>query len=219
MVIAIDGPGASGKSTVARMLAERLGCLYVNTGAMYRAMALKVLRNRIRVNDASRIVDLTRKTDVTIRRRPNGGTSVFLDGEDVTDRVREIDVTNAVSPVAGIAEVRTWLVEKQRKAAETDNVVCEGRDIGTVVFPSADYKFFVTATLEERAKRRLGEFTQRGIEISMDNVIEELRKRDLKDSTRDISPLKKAEDALEVDTTHMHPEQVVERILKLIDRR
>jgi cytidylate kinase len=219
VVIAIDGPGASGKSTVAQMLARKLGYLYVNTGAMYRAMALKVLRNGISVDDASRIAELTRNTDVTIRRRPDGGTSVFLDGEDVTDRVREMDVTNAVSPVSRVPEVRTWLVEKQRRAARTDNVVCEGRDIGTVVFPSADHKFYVNATLEERAKRRLGEFMQRGVQVNMDDVIRELRERDLKDSTRDISPLRKAQDAVEVDTTHMSPEQVVGKILNLIGRR
>ena len=216
VVIAIDGPGASGKSTVAQMLARGLGYLYVNTGAMYRAMALKVLERGITVDDVPGIVNLTRETDVTIQRRLDGGTDVFLDGKDVTDRVREIDVTNAVSPVSKIPEVRNWLVEKQRKAAELDNVVCEGRDIGTVVFSSAEYKFFLTATLEERAKRRLGEFAARGVEVSVEKVTKELQERDLKDSTREMSPLKKADDAIEIDTTNMNPEQVVEAIMKRI---
>ncbi len=214
MIISIDGPGGSGKSTVARMLARRLGYLYVNTGAMYRAMALKVLRQGVAADDDETIVKLSRETDVTIRRRPDGGTDVFLDGENVTERVRDVDVTEAVSRVSSIPSVRRWLVEKQRAAAETDNVVCEGRDIGTVVFPSADYKFYLTASLEERANRRLGEFGDRGIERSVDDVMAELEERDRMDSTREMSPLRKAGDAVEIDSTNMSPEEVVEEILR-----
>jgi cytidylate kinase len=212
-IIAIDGPGGSGKSTVAQMLARQLGYLYVNTGAMYRAMTLKVLRKSIPVDDEKAVSELTSETDVRIKRNSDGSTDVFLDDEKVTARVRQRDVAGAVSPVSRIPAVRHWLVEKQRKAAEADNVVCEGRDIGTVVFPSADFKFFLTASFEERAKRRLGEYAKSGSKISIQDVMEELRERDRIDSTRKMSPLRKAADAIEIDSTSMSPEQVVQEML------
>lgn len=216
IVIAIDGPGGSGKSTVAQMIAKRLGYLYVNTGAMYRAMALKVLQKKVSPTDEKGIETLTRETDVTIQRTKNGGTDVFLDGKNVTARVRKPDIANAVSQVSRIPAVRHWLVEKQRKSAETDNIVCEGRDIGTVVFPLADFKFFLTASFEERVQRRMGEYEKSGIHISKNQVIKELRERDNIDSTREISPLRKADDAIEIDSTDMTPEQVVQKILNVI---
>ena len=219
IVIAIDGPGGSGKSTVAQMLANRLGYLYVNTGAMYRAMALKVLQKKVSPTDEKGVEALTRETDVTIQRTKNGGTDVFLDSKNVTARVRKPDVANAVSQVSRIPAVRYWLVEKQRKAAETDNIVCEGRDIGTVVFPFADFKFFLTASFDERVQRRIGEYEKSGIDISKSQVIKELRERDNIDSTREMSPLRKADDAIEIDSTDMTPEQVVQKILSIIGDR
>jgi CMP/dCMP kinase len=215
IVIAIDGPSGSGKSTVAQMLAQRMGYLYVNTGAMYRALTLKALRKKIPVEDSQAVANLTHETDVTIKRK-NDGADVFLDGENVTNRVREPDVANAVSPVSRIPAVRHWLVEKQRKAAETDNVVCEGRDIGTVVFQSAEFKFFLTASFEERARRRLGEYNKSGVKISIQDVMKELKERDRIDSTREMSPLRKADDAIEIDSTNMSPEQVVNEIQERI---
>lgn len=216
IVIAIDGPGGSGKSTVAQMLAHRLGYLYVNTGAMYRAMALKALQKKVSPKDEKGIEALTRETDVTIQRTTDGGTEVFLDGKNVTALVRKPDVAGIVSQVSRIPAVRHWLVEKQRKAAETDDVVCEGRDIGTVVFPFADFKFFLTASFDERVQRRIGEYEKSGINISKNQVIKELKERDKIDSTREMSPLRKADDAIEIDSTDMTPEQVVQKILSVI---
>lgn len=216
IIIAIDGPGGSGKSTVAQMLAQSLGYLYVNTGAMYRAMALKVLQKKVSPEDEKAVEELTAETDVKIQRTEKGGIDVFLDGKNVTARVRKPDVANSVSPVSRIPAVRHWLVEKQRNAAETDNIVCEGRDIGTVVFPHAGHKFFLTASFQERARRRLGEYEKSDIKVSISEVIKELKERDRIDSTREMSPLRKAEDAIEIDSTNMTPEQVVNKMLKII---
>jgi CMP/dCMP kinase len=216
-VIAIDGPGGSGKSTVAQILAKRLGYLYVNTGAMYRAMTLKVLGQGISPDDEHAISNLTIETDVSIKRNSDGTVEVFLDGKNVTARVREPDIAGAVSPVSRIPIVRHWLVEKQREAAESDNVVCEGRDIGTVVFPLADFKFFLTASFDERARRRLGEYERSGAKISISEVMKELKERDRIDSTRKMSPLRKADDAIEIDSTDMNPQQVVDEMLKVIE--
>ena len=215
LVIAIDGPAASGKSTTARLVAEKLGYLHVDTGAMYRAVTLKVLRSGLSPADAARIGSLLETTHVALRRE---GTAVrvILDGEDVTAEIRNPDVTRAVSTVSTHRVVRQAMVREQRAMGAEGGIVLEGRDIGTVVFPDADVKFFMTAGIEARARRRRDELGARGNSPDIVQLMDEIRQRDLLDSTREESPLKKAGDAIEIDTSGMTIDEqvrvVVERV-------
>ena len=214
LVIAIDGPAASGKSTTARLLAEKLGYLHVDTGAMYRAVTLKVLRTGLSPADAAGIGRLLETTHVALRRE--GGTiRVLLDGEDVTDGIRDPEVTRAVSTVSRHRVVRDAMVREQRAMGADGGIVLEGRDIGTVVFPDADVKFFMTAGIEARARRRRDELRARGDAPDIARLAEEIRERDRQDSTREESPLKKAEDAIEIDTSDM---TVDEQVRVVVDR-
>ncbi|MCK9282191.1 MAG: (d)CMP kinase [Melioribacteraceae bacterium] len=200
IVIAIDGPAGSGKSTAAKYLAEKLGFTYVDTGAMYRAITFKAMELGI-VDDIERVIQLTKSIKISLNFE-NGITRVFVDDEEVTDKIRTLEVNSKVSDISKIGEVRKELVKLQRKLGEDKNLVAEGRDTTTVVFPNADLKIYLTASLEERAKRRFAEFKEKNSEITIDEVKVNLSNRDNIDSSREISPLMKADDAIEFDNTH-----------------
>ena len=214
LVIAIDGPAASGKSTTARLVAERLGYVHIDTGAMYRAVTLKVLRKGIPPGDAGAIGRMLASTHVVLRREGDA-TRVILDGEDVTAEVRSPEVTRAVSDVSRHRAVREAMVREQRRMGSEGGIVLEGRDIGTVVFPDADLKFFIIAGIDARARRRAEELRGRGIEPDTGALAEEIRKRDMLDSTRDESPLRKADDAIEIDTSDL---TIEEQVRIVVDR-
>jgi cytidylate kinase len=218
LVIAIDGPAASGKSTTARLVAERLGYVHVDTGAMYRAVTLKILRAGIGAGEIDRIVPLLETTRVELRRE-GGSLHVVLDGEDVSEAIRTPEVTAAVSAVSSLREVRAAMVREQRALGRNGGIVLEGRDIGTVVFPDADCKFFLSAGIEARARRRLEELRASGIAGDLEEQMKEIAERDRKDSTRAESPLRKADDAVAIDTSDLTVAEQVERVLELVWRR
>lgn len=215
LIIAIDGPASSGKSTTAKLLADKLGYLYIDTGAMYRAITLMAIRHKI-LNDSDEIIKLAKKIDIQLKFE-NGKTSVFVDGIDVSEEIRSMEVSNHVSPVSKIEDIRKIMVEKQRLMGKNGGVVMEGRDITTVVFPEADLKIFLTATIEERAKRRVKEYISKGIDIDYQQVVENIKERDRIDSSREVSPLKKSEDAIEIDTSDLTIDEQVNLILEKVN--
>jgi cytidylate kinase len=219
LVIAIDGPVGAGKSTVAKLVARKLGYLYVDTGAMYRAVALKALRLGMDINDPIVMAMLAEATDIQLQQQGDGSVRVFLDGEDVTEAIRTPEVSEASSIVSAHEGVRKVLAERQKAMAELGGVVMEGRDIQTVIAPDAEVKIFLTASLEERAKRRWLELQQKGISVSYEEVLQEVKERDERDKNRTIAPLRKAPDAVEIDTTGMTPEEVAEKIVELARKR
>lgn len=212
IIIAIDGPAASGKSTTAKHVAARLGYLHIDTGAMYRAMALKVLKRNILSSDSENIAKLASETSVRLVSR-NGKVLVMLDGMEVSEEIRMPDVTNIVSPVSTVSEVRRLMVNEQRAMGKEGGIVLEGRDIGTVVFPDAELKVFMVANEHERARRRQKDLAASGVSVSLEELEKEILERDRIDSGRSLSPLKKADDAIEVDTTSLTIEQQVELIV------
>jgi cytidylate kinase len=213
MIIAIDGPAGSGKSSTAKQVATSLGILHLDTGAMYRAITLKCLRSKIDFHDEQQIADIMKKTDISFTGTP-ANMKAWMDGEDVTTAIRSDDVTKNVSDYCAVPVVRTVLVDLQRKIAGDQSVVCEGRDIGTVVFPQAELKFFMVASVEERAKRRQKDFERLGVAKSIPGLMVDINERDRKDSCRANSPLVKADDAEEVDTTNMTLNEQVTYIVK-----
>lgn len=219
--IAIDGPVGSGKSTVARRVAREMGYTYIDTGAMYRAVALKAKRNGVSWADAGAMTGLARKTAIELSPAFNEMLTcrVRLDGRDVSREIRETDIGQGASAIGTISGVRRALVAMQRRMAEAGGVVMEGRDIGTVVLPRAELKIFLSGSVEERAKRRFLELQKKGKSPVMSEVIEEVKARDTQDSTRADSPLKKADDAVEIDTTGMTIDGVVREIVKIAQER
>jgi cytidylate kinase len=220
-VVAIDGGAGSGKSTTARGVARRLDFFYLDTGAMYRAFTLKYLRNSDKGGKHIRttlVRQLLGETKIDLR-QDDGETKVYLDNEDVTCAIRTPEVSNSVSQVSALPEVRVWMVAKQREIAEGKSVVCEGRDIGTVVFPDAQVKIFMQADLEVRAQRRIKELAEKKIDAGTEQVVENIRFRDEYDSKRQHSPLKKAEEAVVVDTTDLTIEQEIELVKKIVEDR
>jgi cytidylate kinase len=213
LVIAIDGPAGSGKSSTAKRVADLLGILHLDTGAMYRAITLKCLKLGIPYQDHASIAGLLRGTDISFS-GPPGAMRVLMDGNDVTQAIRSDEVTKNVSDYCAVLIVRTVLVDLQRKIGGGRSLVCEGRDIGTVVFPDARLKFFMVASDEERARRRQKDFAALGIEKSVPELVAEIRERDRKDSSRENSPLCKADDAIELDTTNMTLDEQVQSILE-----
>ena len=212
MIIAIDGPAGSGKSSTVKAVAARLGITYLDTGAMYRVITLKCLRLGIKASNDVGLAKVVQSTKIRFQGVPPS-MQVFMDGEDVTEAVRSDSVTKQVSDYCTPTVVRTALVGQQRRIAAGQSVVCEGRDIGTVVFPEADIKLFMTASVEERANRRQKDFAKMGVTKSIDELVEEISIRDHKDSTRKNSPLCKADDAEEFDTTDVTLEEQVDYIV------
>ena len=214
-IVAIDGPAGAGKGTITKLVGEKLGLINIDTGATFRCVTLNMLQEQIDIQEEDKIKEMLDK--INIKMEPNG--KIFLNGEDVTRRIRENDVNNFVSPVSVLPIVRNKLLEVQRSIAEEKNVIMEGRDIGTVVFPNADVKIYLDATAEERAKRRVLQNQEKGIESSYEEVLEGIKDRDKRDSTRKIAPLKKAKDAIYVDSTNLSIEQVVEKIIQIIENK
>lgn len=213
LIIAIDGPAGSGKSTIAKEVARRLGLLYVDTGAMYRALTLKALRENVNLSDESALVKLAQRTNIELKTNKDFDLSVLLDGEDVSEEIRKFSVTNNVKYIARLPEVREWMVILQRKVA-SGGAVLEGRDIGTVVFPNADKKIYLDADIYERVRRRYKELKEKGHEITFDEVEKDVISRDHSDATRKVAPLKKADDAIIIDTTDLTVTEVAERIIR-----
>jgi cytidylate kinase len=216
MIIAIDGPAGAGKSTVARTIAHKLGFLYIDTGAMYRALTLKALDERIGERDILRLVEMANNTTIELMNKPDGFLQVLLDGRDVTDIIRQTHITKLVSEIAKVKEVRQVMLELQRRLGLSRDSVLDGRDIGTVVFPDADKKFFIDAQFPERVKRRYNELKELDHHVSLEAIELDLRNRDTIDSKREVAPLKKAEDAIYIDTTNMTIEEVVNKVLNEI---
>lgn len=213
MIIAIDGPAGSGKSSTAKAVAARLGITYLDTGAMYRVITLKCLRAGIPVTDEKRLSEVSNGTIIAFTGVPPQ-VSVWMDGEDVSSAIRSDEVTKNVSDYCAPAVVRDALVNQQRRIAESGSIICEGRDIATVVFPKAELKIYMVASVVERAKRRLGDFKKLGVEKTVDELIREIEIRDQKDSSRKNSPLVKADDAILLDTTGMTLDQQIEWIVE-----
>ncbi len=212
--IAIDGPAGAGKSTIAKIVAEKLGYTYIDTGAMYRAVTYKALCTGIQLEDAEALENMLRTTEIRLQ-PSHEGQLVFVDGENVSAPIRSNEVTANVSQVAAYANIREILVAMQQQLAAHGGVVMDGRDIGTHVLPGAELKIFMSASVEERARRRQLDNEKRGIPSSMESLIEEIALRDKKDSEREASPLIQAEDALFLDTTELSIEAAAEAILKL----
>ncbi|HPU41978.1 MAG TPA: (d)CMP kinase [Acetivibrio clariflavus] len=215
--IAIDGPAGAGKSTIAKMISKKLKIVYLDTGAMYRAVALKAIRQNIDTRDEEKLSKLVKDINIEVR-HINEEQRIYLDGEDVTNLIRTPEISIGASNVAVIPEVRLKMVELQREIASKCSVVMDGRDIGTYVLPNATLKIFLTASIEERAKRRYNEQLLKGItDVSLEDVKNDILYRDKNDSSRAFAPLAKAEDAVELDTTNMSIEEVVNKILGLIE--
>lgn len=218
MIIAVDGPSGAGKSTVARILAKKLAFLYIDTGAMYRALTLKALESNVPVDDENEIFELARSTKIDLRNNADGSLTVFLDGRDVSLDIRKPRITRFVSDIAKIKEVRRILVDIQRQLGQRGDCILDGRDIGTVVFPDAEIKFFIDASAQERVNRRFKELTGLGQAVSEDDVSKDLTNRDKIDSTRQASPLRKAADAIYIDTTGLSIEEVVEKMSEYVKK-
>lgn len=222
IAIAIDGPAASGKSTTAKMVAQTLGYLHIDTGAMYRAITLKVIDEQLDLSEKEKIVGIARASKIRLCTE-NGTTRIFLDGKDVSHRIRTPEVTGAVSTISCYSEVREVMVREQRELAAHGGAVLEGRDIGTVVLPQAELKIFMVANIQERARRRKKDLAATGIDASLEDLEREIERRDRKDETRESSPLKKAVDAIELDTSSLTVQQqvdfIVERALEIINKQ
>ena len=212
LVIAVDGPAGAGKSTIAKIVAKKLNINYIDTGAMYRAITYKCLKNNIDINNEEEVIKVAQNTDIDFR-----DNNLYLDKEIVTDEIRTMEVSNNVSNVAKIKEVRYLMVDVQREIGKRNSVILDGRDIGSYVFPNADFKFFLIATPEERGARRYKELTEKGYATSLEEIIRDIIKRDEIDSNREFALLVKAEDAIEIDTTGKTIDKVVDSVLSKIN--
>ena len=217
MIVAIDGPAASGKSTTAKMVAKKLEMTYLDTGAMYRAVTLALLRSNTDLDDYDSVCQVVDELELDIYDK-GSKTIVKLDGEDVSEAIRSMPVTESVSAVSAMKYVRQTMVEIQRNIGKKTNCVVEGRDIGTVVFPDAEFKIFMVADVNMRAERRFKDFYEMGENRSFQEVLADLKRRDEKDSTRAYSPLQKADEAIEIDTSMLSIDQQVEKIINLLKK-
>ncbi|UCZ54753.1 (d)CMP kinase [Bacillus shivajii] len=216
--IAIDGPAGAGKSTVAKMVAEKLNFIYIDTGAMYRALTYAALNTSVDINNEEEVLQLLHKSNIELSNN-DGVQRIFLNGKDISDAIRSTDVTNRVSYVAKHRQIREQMVTEQQALAVNGGTVMDGRDIGTAVLPSAEVKVFLTASVEERARRRHEEHLSKGQSSDYDTLVKEIRNRDKIDSERETAPLRKALDAIEIDSTSMTIPEVVEHILQLVKER
>lgn len=214
-IVGIDGPAGSGKGTVTKNVANKLGLINIDTGSTYRCVALEVINQKIPLEDKERIIEIAKTIKIEIETLSDGD-KIFLNGKEVTKEIRSKEVTQIVSQISSIKEVRFQMVELQRKLAEGKNVIMEGRDICTYVFPNADVKIYLDASVEERAKRRYKENKEKNIVMTYEEVIENIKKRDENDKAKEIGALKKAEDSIVVDTTSLTIEEVVEKIIEII---
>jgi len=213
MIIAIDGPAGAGKSTVAKILAKKLNFLYIDTGSMYRALTLKAIESGMDIKDTARLIQMAKASRLDLMNNPDGSMKVILDDKDVSLSIREPRITRLVSDLAKIKEIREVMLGLQRKLGRQRDSVLDGRDIGTVVFPNADKKFYIDADFKERVARRYKELKGLGQDVTPEAIEADLKNRDTKDSTREFAPLKKADDAVYIDTTYLTIEEVVNKIL------
>lgn len=220
MIIAIDGPAGAGKSTIAKTLSNKLGFIYVDTGAMYRAITWNAIQKNIDLCNFKKIIKIAKETEIELRpKKKNNILQVIVDGKDAAKEIRTEQVNQNVSGVASIQGVRKILVQKQRTMAKKENIVMEGRDIGTVVFPKADFKFYLDASPLERAKRRYKEFVEDGEKVNLSVIAKTIQRRDRLDQTRKNSPLKKAKDAIVIDSTGLNVTEVVKKMLEVLHDR
>ncbi len=213
--IAIDGPSAAGKSTIAKLLAKQLGYVHIDTGAMYRCCAYQSLRNHIELTDLQGLEDMLNHMEISFDKDGN----VFINDEDVSKSIRTNEISMRTSSIAKILLVREKMVAKQREMAKAKGFILDGRDIGTVVLPDAEVKIFMVASVEARAKRRYEEYKQQGVDISYESIASDIEQRDYQDMNRETSPLKKASDAIEIDTSLLNIEQVVNKVLSIIQKK
>jgi cytidylate kinase len=216
MKIALDGPAGAGKSTVAKAISKKLDIMYLDTGAMYRAVALHMLDNGITVAESERVEQALKDIDLVIKYE-DGLQKMYLKGEDVSLRIRENAVSKAASDFSALQPVRTFLVKMQQDTARKNDCILDGRDIGTCVLPDADFKFYLTADSAERAKRRAKELIEKGQQVDVEKIREEIELRDYNDSHREFSPLRQAEDAVLVDSTNMNVDEVIKYITDIIE--
>ena len=212
LVIAVDGPAGAGKSTIAKLIADKLNINYIDTGAMYRAVTYKCLQNNIDINNEEEVINIAKECDIDFK-----DNNIYLNGNILKDEIRTMEVSNNVSNVAKIKEVRYLMVDIQRNIGKMSSVILDGRDIGSYVFPNADYKFFLVATPEERGNRRYKELINKGYDVNLEEIIKDIIKRDEIDSNREFAPLVKAEDAIEIDTTGKNIDEVVNSVLSKIN--
>ena len=217
-IVGIDGPAGSGKGTVTKQVANRLGLINIDTGSTYRCVALETIKQKVPLGDKEKIIEIAKTIKVGIQPLPEGD-KVFLNGKEVTKDIRSKEVTQIVSQISSINEVRFEMVNLQRRLAEGKDVIMEGRDICTYVFPNADVKIYLDASIEERAKRRYKEMQEKNIGMTYEEVIENIKKRDENDKAKEIGALKKAEDSIVVDTTSLTIEEVVEKIIEIIRKK
>jgi CMP/dCMP kinase len=215
LIIAIDGPSAAGKSTLAKRLAKELGFTYLDTGAMYRALALKVLRERIDIGNENMLAEIIGRTAIDLR-EDKGKLHVLLDGEDVSELIRTPEVSQMASKASALKTVRQWMLVLQRALGQRGDVVAEGRDIGTVVFPDAEVKIYLDASAQERARRRVEELRRSGRQVSLDETLREMGERDKRDSERDLAPLRKAADAMAIDSSALDAEALAQKVMQEI---
>lgn len=211
MIIAVDGPAGAGKSTISKLIAKKLNINYIDTGAMYRAVTYKCLSEGVDVKNEKDVIEVAKRTDIDFR-----DNNIYLDSKVVNEEIRTREVSANVSDVAKIKEVRYLMVDVQREIGTRNDVILDGRDIGSYVFPNADYKFFLVATPEERGRRRYKELCEKGFEGTLEEIIKDIEKRDEIDSNREFAPLKKADDAIEIDTTGLGIDEVVETVVSKI---
>lgn len=213
-IIAIDGPSGAGKGTIAKLIAKKLNYMYIDTGAMYRCIALMAIRNNIKVSDEDKIVEILKNMDVKLT---NDG-KCFLNSEDVSNCIRQNDVTSIVSKISRIVPLRELMLKKQREYAKENNIVMEGRNITTHIFPNADFKFYIDASLEERVRRRYNQNKENNIDLDINDIASNIKQRDYDDFHREVGKLKRCDDQIYIDTTNMSIDEVVNKMLEVIQK-
>lgn len=217
-VVAIDGPAGSGKGTITKLVGNKLGLVYIDTGAMYRCVTLKALRNKISSTEIEKMEVLVENISIEMKKEGEKQL-VFLDGEDVSVEIRSTQVDEHVAKYAALACVRNKMTPLQRKMGEKGNIIMEGRDIGTAVFPNADVKIYLDASIEERAKRRYQQDLEKGMEVTYEEILESMKQRHKLETQREIAPLRQADDAIYLDSTHLSIEQVIEKVIEIINEK